>query len=47
MRLVRKRFYFPIRHCLPPLEDKEITKRLYECGELLGIDLVDSVIIGE
>lgn len=30
----------------PSLEDKEITRKLYECGEILGIDVLDSVIIG-
>lgn len=31
----------------PSIEDERLTKRLYECGELLGIDVLDSIIIGE
>ncbi|TCS79059.1 RadC family protein [Tepidibacillus fermentans] len=31
----------------PSREDIEITKRLYQAGEILGIDLLDHVIIGE
>ncbi|MFV9510876.1 RadC family protein [Tepidibacillus sp. LV47] len=31
----------------PSREDIEITKRLYQAGELLGIDVFDHVIIGE
>lgn len=31
----------------PSREDIELTKRLNECGELLGIRLLDHVIIGE
>lgn len=30
----------------PPLQDAELTRQLYEAGELLGIELVDSVVIG-
>lgn len=29
------------------IEDINITKRLYECGKLLGIDLIDHIIIGD
>ena len=28
-------------------EDREVTKRLAECGKILGIELIDHVIIGE
>ncbi|AJI26083.1 radC-like JAB domain protein (plasmid) [Bacillus cereus E33L] len=28
-------------------EDREVTKRLAECGKILGIELLDHVIIGE
>ncbi|MNW32874.1 hypothetical protein D3C74_98240 [compost metagenome] len=31
----------------PSSEDLEITKRLKECGELLGIDLLDHIILGD
>ncbi|MDZ5470815.1 DNA repair protein RadC (plasmid) [Bacillus sp. 31A1R] len=31
----------------PSREDIEVTKRLLECGKLLGIDLLDHIIIGE
>lgn len=31
----------------PSLNDKSITKRLQECGELVGIPLLDHVIIGK
>lgn len=28
-------------------EDEEITKRLQKCGEILGIELVDHIVIGD
>ncbi|RFU62558.1 DNA repair protein RadC [Bacillus sp. V59.32b] len=31
----------------PSREDIEVTKRLAECGKIIGIDLLDHVIIGE
>ena len=31
----------------PSPEDKSITRRLHECGELLGIELLDHVIVGD
>ncbi len=31
----------------PSREDIEVTKRLNECGKILGIDLLDHLIIGE
>jgi DNA repair protein RadC len=31
----------------PSREDIEVTKRLVECGKIIGIDLLDHVIIGE
>ncbi len=33
--------------CTPSSEDISITKRLVECGNLLGIPLLDHIIIGE
>lgn len=33
--------------CTPSIEDIEVTKRLIEVGELLGIPLLDHIIIGE
>jgi DNA repair protein RadC len=31
----------------PSIEDKRVTQRLYEAGQLLGIDLLDHVVIGD
>ena len=31
----------------PSREDIEVTKRLAECGKIIGIDLLDHLIIGE
>ena len=31
----------------PSKKDIQITKRLRECGDILGIELIDHVIIGE
>lgn len=31
----------------PSREDIEITRRLKECGELLGIKLLDHIIVGD
>lgn len=31
----------------PSREDIEVTKRLYECGRIIGIELLDHLIIGE
>jgi DNA repair protein RadC len=31
----------------PSSYDVDMTKKLYECGELMGIDILDSVIIGD
>ena len=31
----------------PSQEDLEITKRLYNAGEMIGIDLIDHLIIGD
>ncbi|RID88174.1 JAB domain-containing protein [Peribacillus asahii] len=31
----------------PSKEDIEVTKRLVECGKIIGIDLLDHIIIGE
>ncbi len=30
----------------PSREDIEVTKRLYECGEMIGVDFLDHIIIG-
>ena len=30
----------------PSVEDRDLTRRLYEAGNLLGIPLLDSVIVG-
>ncbi len=30
----------------PSLEDRELTRRLQECGKLLGIEVLDHVIVG-
>ena len=30
----------------PSVEDREVTKRLREVGELLGIELLDHVVVG-
>jgi len=37
----------PSGNSSPSSDDITMTRRLYECGELLGIDVLDSVIIGE
>jgi DNA repair protein RadC len=31
----------------PSVEDKRVTQRLYEAGQLLGIDLLDHIVIGD
>ena len=31
----------------PSIEDKRVTQRLYEAGQLLGIDLLDHIVIGD
>ena len=31
----------------PSLEDKNITKRLIRCGEIIGIEVIDHIIIGD
>jgi DNA repair protein RadC len=31
----------------PSKEDIEVTKRLAECGKILGIEILDHLIIGE
>jgi DNA repair protein RadC len=31
----------------PSLDDEKMTRRLCDCGSLLGIDVLDSIIIGE
>ena len=36
----------PSSDCTPSQEDINITKRLKECGRLIGIELIDHVIIG-
>ena len=36
----------PSGNIRPSREDRNITKRLKECGELMGIELLDHIIIG-
>lgn len=36
----------PSGHAKPSREDENITKRLYEAGQLIGIPLIDHIIIG-
>jgi DNA repair protein RadC len=31
----------------PSLDDEKIIRRLYECGDLLGIEVLDSIMIGD
>ena len=31
----------------PSVEDKNITKRLISCGEIIGIEVIDHIIIGD
>lgn len=31
----------------PSIEDKNITKRLIDCGEIIGIEVIDHIIIGD
>ena len=31
----------------PSKEDIEVTKRLKECGDLIGVDFLDHIIIGD
>lgn len=37
----------PSGDCTPSKEDIEVTKRLVECGKLIGIELLDHIIIGD
>ena len=37
----------PSGHPEPSPEDRRVTERLYQAGEILGIDLLDHVIVGE
>lgn len=36
----------PSGDCTPSPEDIEVTRRLYECGRILSIPLVDHIIVG-
>lgn len=36
----------PSGEIIPSAEDIQVAKQLYECGELLGIEVFDSLIIG-
>ena len=36
----------PSGDCEPSIEDEEITEKLIEAGELLGVRLLDHVIVG-
>jgi DNA repair protein RadC len=31
----------------PSNEDKEVTKRLQECGKMMGIQMLDHIIVGD
>ena len=35
----------PSQNCSPSIEDYEVTKRLVECGKILGIEVLDHVIV--
>ncbi|MFI3172211.1 MAG: JAB domain-containing protein [Eubacteriales bacterium] len=37
----------PSGDCKPSLDDNILTRRLVEAGELLGIELIDHIILGE
>lgn len=37
----------PSGNCDPSKEDKSITNRLKDCGELMGIEVIDHIIIGD
>jgi len=37
----------PSGHCNPSKTDIEATKRLAECGQIMGIELLDHLIIGD
>ena len=37
----------PSGNCEPSKEDKSITNRLKDCGELMGIEVIDHIIIGD
>jgi DNA repair protein RadC len=37
----------PSGNCEPSLEDRNVTRRLYDAGRLLGIEVLDSLIVGE
>lgn len=37
----------PSGNAQPSKEDKNVTKRLKECGELIGIEIIDHIIIGD
>lgn len=37
----------PSGNTMPSIEDKNITERLKEAGKILGIELIDSIVIGE
>lgn len=37
----------PSGNCEPSKEDKNVTNRLKDCGELIGIEVIDHIIIGD
>ena len=37
----------PSNNCSPSKEDLDVTKRLVECGSIMGIDLLDHLIVSE
>lgn len=39
--------FHPSGNCTPSKEDKSLTRRLKEAGELLGIKLWDHIILGD
>lgn len=37
----------PSGNCEPSKEDKNVTSRLRDCGEIMGIEVIDHIIIGD
>lgn len=37
----------PSGNCIPSKEDEEITKKLFDAGDILGINVLDHVVIGK
>lgn len=36
----------PSGNCCPSKEDREVTEKMKQCGELMNINLVDHIIVG-